>query len=136
MKKVIPFAVLIIVFFIIKCSNKKAYPDNKSEVNNKNTTRIFHLPESGEDTLKASYFADTVIYIPLETTKESFIQYIDQLWMNDSLILINNMGGGLLMFRQNGKFLRQIGKNGCGPGEYGSILHFDVIRDTILFLLS
>lgn len=131
MKKIIPFAVLMIAFLMIKCSNKKTYPDNKNEINNKTKQQFLNIPESGEDTLKVSYFADTVSYIPFETTKESFIQYIDQLWMNDSVIIINNMGGGLLMFRQNGKFLRKIGKNGRGPGEYGSILHFDVIRDTI-----
>lgn len=90
-----------------------------------------NLPESGEDTLKVSYFADSVIYIPLETKKESFIQHIKQLWMNDSVMLLNDFGGGLLMFSQNGKFIMQIGQNGRGPGEYLSILHFDVIDDTI-----
>ena len=54
-----------------------------------------------------------------------------QLWMNDSVILISCILGDLLMFQQNGKFIRQIGKRGTGPGEYGDIYHFDVIRDTI-----
>jgi hypothetical protein len=131
MKKYILPALLIIALLLVNCSGKKANTGNKTYGNNKNATQILHFPESGEDTLKTSYFADTVIYIPLETTKESFIGFIAQLWMNDSVILINNFGGGLLMFHQNGKFIRQIGKKGRGPGEYGSIHHFDVIHDTI-----
>jgi hypothetical protein len=131
MKKTIPLVIMIIALVLVSCSGKKANPDNKSEVHSKVATQILNLPESGEDTLKVSYFADTVIYIPLETTKRSLIKYIDQLWMNDSVILINNGGDVLLMFKQNGKFIRQIGKPGRGPGEYGVIYHFDVIRDTI-----
>ncbi|HUX55471.1 MAG TPA: 6-bladed beta-propeller [Bacteroidales bacterium] len=131
MKKSIPLAIMIIALVLVNCSGKKAHPDIKSEVNDKIASQALHFPKSGEDTLKTSYFADTVIYIPLETTKESFIRSIYQLWMNDSVILINNWGGGLLMFKQNGKFKRQIGKKGRGPGEYGNIYHFDVIRDTI-----
>jgi len=131
MKSPINFALLIIVIISINCSGKKTNQDNESEANGEIALQVLHFPKSGEDTLKVSYFADTVIYIPLETTKESFIHYIDELWMNDSIILINNLGGGLFLFKQNGKFIRQIGKNGRGPGEYGNIYHFDVIRDTI-----
>lgn len=114
MKKIIlPFVILIITILSVNCSSDKNA--NKDSIY---ATQVLHFPESGEDTLKASFFADTVIYIPLETTKESFIQYIDQLWMNDSVILINNSSIGLLMFQQNGKFIRQIGKQGRGPEEY------------------
>jgi len=131
MKKIILLAILIIALFAVKCSNKKANPVNKSEAKNKIATQILHFPESGEDTLKASYFADTVIYIPLETTKESFLDNIKQVWMNDSVILICCYRAGLLMFQRDGKFLRKIGKDGRGPGEYGLIFNFDVIDDTI-----
>lgn len=131
MKKITSLAILIIALFLVECSNKKTNPDNKSKVNNKVASLVLHFPESGEDTLKTSYFADTVIYISLETTKESFVDNIKQAWINDSVILICCYRAGLLMFRQNGKFVRKIGKDGRGPGEYSSIFHFDVIRDTI-----
>lgn len=131
MKKLIPFALLIIVLVLVNCSGNKTSLDNKSEINDHISLQLLSYPESGDDTLKTSYFADTVIYTPLETTKESFIDFIYQLWMNDSVILINNQGSGLLMFHQSGKFIKQIGKKGRGPGEYGSIYHFDVIHDTI-----
>ncbi|MEN6353203.1 MAG: 6-bladed beta-propeller [Bacteroidales bacterium] len=131
MKKITPFAILIIALLSVKCSNKKTISDNKGDINNKNITQILHFPDSGADTLKTSYFADTVIYIPLETTPESFIRNIYQLWVNDSVILVYHGGGDLLMFQLNGKFVRKIGKQGKGPGEYEQIFHFDVILDTI-----
>lgn len=132
MKKLIYFIVLIIASLFVNCSNNKnPNSDNRSEVKDKIVPQIINFPESGEDTLNASFFADTVIHIPLETTKESFIDYIDQIWMADSYILINCRQAGLLLFQQDGKFVSKIGKRGRGPGEYGIIFHFDVISDTI-----
>lgn len=132
MRKILPIIILIIVILSNECSSdRKAKQNNKSDLKTETVIQVLKLPESGEDTLKTSYFADTVIYIPLETTKESFIDWIKQAWMNDSIILINGYRAGLLMFRQNGKFLRKIGKTGRGPGEYDKIIEFNVIRDTI-----
>jgi hypothetical protein len=127
MKKPILNAFAIIVLILVNCSGPKTI----NELKDQTACQDLNLPESGEDTLKASFFADTVIYLPLETSKESFIGFIPQVWMNDSVIIINDSNARLLMFRKNGKFKQQIGKNGRGPGEYVSILHFDVIRDTI-----
>ena len=127
MKKIIPFAILIIALLSIKCSSKKNVNSN-----NKIATQILSFPESGEDTLKASCVADTVIYIPLETTKESLLDNeLGQVWMDNSFILINCRKAGLLLFQKDGKFLNKIGKHGRGPGEYGNIFHFDVLYDTI-----
>jgi hypothetical protein len=131
MKKTNPFAFLIIALALVNCSGNKTNHDKKSEFNDNIASQVLRFPESGEDTLKTSYFADTVIYIPLETTKESLVGNIFQIWMNDSVFIFNCFRQGLLMFQKNGKFVRKIGKQGRGPGEYGDIHRFDVIRDTI-----
>lgn len=130
MKKIILSTVLIIALMLVKCSNRTT-TENMDTVNNKITLHTLNFPESGEDTLKTSYFADTVIYIPLETNLESLVGYEEQIWIDDSFILIDCRNSGLLLFQHDGKFLRKIGKRGRGPGEYGNIFHFDVIRDTI-----
>jgi len=130
MKKIIPFAILIIALLLVKCSNKTA-TDSKVTVNNKKALQTLNFPDSGEDTLKTSYFADTVIYIPLETTSESLVGSIRSLWMNDSYILVNSRNTPLLLFQRDGKFVRKIGKLGRGPGEYEGFLGFCVIQDTI-----
>ena len=132
MRNPIPILVPIIAFLLVNCSHKKnANTDGSREGNSRIIAQLLEFPESGEDTLKTSLFADTVIYISLETTKESLMDYIDQIWIDNSNILINCKQAGLLLFQQDGKFARMIGKRGRGPGEYGNIFHFEVIRDTI-----
>jgi hypothetical protein len=120
---------LAIVLLSFGCSSDKK--TNTEKEANKTIVQHIKLPQSGEDILSASTFADTVIYIPLETTKESLIQGIKDLWISDSIILVSCWKNGLMMFSRDGKFIRRIGKQGKGPGEYLSIFSFDVVRDTI-----
>lgn len=122
-------ALLLIASLIVNCSNRTE-TDNLRTVSNK-AIQTINFPESGEDTLKTSYFADTVLFVPLETTSESLVGKIENFWMNDSLILIDSRNAPLLLFRRDGKFVNQIGKLGRGPGEYDGILNFCVIKDTI-----
>lgn len=131
MKNLFLFTTIIVVLSTNCSNNRNTDTVNKERTNDEIVTKVIKLPGFGEDTLKASYFADTVIYIPLETTKESLVGNINQIWMNDSAFLLNCPRQGLLMFKKNGKFVRKIGKQGRGPGEYGDIFRFDVIRDTI-----
>lgn len=123
------FAIAIIFLFVQCTSNRSSNAANEKGVD-KNAVQNIHLPETGETTLNASSFADTVIYIPLETRKESLISSINQIWMNASVILVSSMDG-LFQFRRDGKFNKRIGKQGKGPGEYLDIYHFEVVRDTI-----
>jgi hypothetical protein len=114
----------IIITLLINCKNDK-------NIFSENTIKHLVFPSSGDVDLKTSFFADTVMYVRLETIKESYIRNILQIWMNDTVILINDLQGKLLMFSRNGNFIRQVGKNGHGPGEYTRINHFEVINDTI-----
>ena len=120
-RNIIPFVILIIALLLVYYSCGR---------NENNDIKILKLPESGEDMLKISSFADTVVYIPLETTEISLIDNIKSLWMNDSVIIIQ-CRDKLLMFNINGKFIRQIGKKGLGPGEYKRLNSFVVVRDTV-----
>ena len=125
MKKITHFVtILIIIQLLVNCSTQK-------KVDADSHTLYLQLPKSGEDTLKASYFADTVIYIPLEATPESYIRYTQQLFTDDSFFYVNCAFGGLFQFQRNGKFIRKIGKTGHGPGEYTNIRNLCVIDDTV-----
>ena len=124
MKNNFSIILLLIILLLVQCSHDK-------NQNNKISYQLLNLPKDGEDTLNVSFFADTIVYIPLETTIESSISFLKKVWLNDSVILVECMRNGLLMFRRDGEFLRKIGENGRGPGEYLNILHFDVICDTI-----
>ncbi|MCG8306144.1 MAG: 6-bladed beta-propeller, partial [Cytophagales bacterium] len=129
-ERILFFAILLLALSLIACAfdeNAKADKRTKSDTTNVESLRF---PENGEDTLKVSYFADTVLYVPLETVAESFIKRANQIWMDDSIILIND-NRRLLMFSRVGKFVRQVGRIGNGPGEYQGIFSFEVIDDTI-----
>ena len=64
-----------------------------------------------------SDIADDIEYIPLSS--ETFFPFILSPQLTDSLIIFN--GGqkkGILEYSRDGSFIREIGSNGRGPGEY------------------
>jgi len=91
-------------------------------------------------------FADSIEYIPLETTGEflcggdaRFIGFTDKY-----IILSNNSAGNILIFNRQGKGIGKISKKGQGPGEYsfvfkcchdantGEIFIFDIYQLKVL----
>ncbi len=134
--KAIQFFVFILLFSIFSCgAPEKEKQSNQAKSNNIElaSEQPYHikLTKQGKEDLKASLFADSVIYIPLETNSKTFLRRAEvQVRMNDSVIAICDMQK-VLLFRHDGSFIRQIGKRGKGPGEYGSIGNFDLEGDTL-----
>ena len=68
--------------------------------------------------VKLSEICDSLIYIPLETRKECLLgRHINEVEFTKDFIFIQE-GWSLYQFSREGKFIRQIGKTGRGPGEY------------------
>lgn len=136
MKKIFSLLIWILTLAQVACtSNKNAEADkNTGTFNDTSGIEILRFPENGEDTLRASSFADTVIYVSLETNPQTFLKRFRHVWVDGSIILISDVHK-LLMFSRDGKFIRQIGKKGKGPGEHQLIFNFDVYQDTV-FLSS
>ena len=89
-----------------------------------------NLPQKGERKLNVSEIADTVLYIPLETTPQSLIKRIDKIQIIGDKILLD-CNDKLLLYSQSGKFIRQIGQKGNGPGEYNYVCTSVARGDTI-----
>lgn len=123
------FLVCLVVIWI-GCSS----PDQKKGLNtasdNLAKSVMIDLPKTGEARLNASEFADTVMYIPLETNSKSFIRAILKVEITDKYILTCGFDQ-ILLFSRDGKFIRQIGRKGKGPGEYANIFGFAVNGDTV-----
>ncbi len=83
----------------------------------KNIDKVKELP--------VSLIANSLEYIPLETNKSCLLKRVDKLSFTDSFIFISDFNK-LLQFDRKGKFIRQIGKNGKGPGEYVYVMAFSV----------
>lgn len=68
--------------------------------------------------LKASDFFDKIEYIPLETNSDCLIGNNVQVSLLPDKILVKDGKQSFLFNRQNGTFIRAVGRQGNGPGEY------------------
>lgn len=91
----------------------------------KNNIKPVTLSEIGKD----------LIYIPLETNSRSLLRSIDRLEFSNKYIFVSDFDK-LIQFDHKGNFLRQIGSNGRGPGEYIHVSYFyiDDKRERIYIL--
>lgn len=83
-----------------------------------------------EDTLSASSFIESVMPVFLETTDDNLIGFLSAMQVTSDYICILDGGPGgsnrLFVFGKAGKYLRSIGKQGQGPGEYLNIHDFTI----------
>lgn len=87
-----------------------------------NATTVPFIDKTGEALMHGDLFSD-VRFIPLETTGESLMSVPQQVELMDSLIFVHD-SHHLFVFRDDGKFVSQIGRRGRGPGEYLGIRGF------------
>jgi hypothetical protein len=74
-------------------------------------------------------------YIQLETSVESLIGEIRQIKIKNGIIFILDRTPNILMFDMSGRFIRQIGRIGQGPGEYITILDF-LVSDSAIYTMD
>ncbi len=79
------------------------------------------------DTFKKEFvnlsdIASSIEYVFFETTEKSIISSYRGIKVTENYVLLNDgKMKRLLLFSRHGKFLREIGRSGKGPGEYTSI---------------
>ncbi|HQG55872.1 MAG TPA: 6-bladed beta-propeller [Bacteroidales bacterium] len=86
--------------------------------------------------LPLSILGYNIEYILPETNNNSLLSRISNVFVTDSSLFISD-GNRILHFNINGRFLKQIGTQGRGPGEYVSVSDFysDII-DNEIYILS
>ena len=101
-----------------KMQTKKFKHDTASYSYMKNGILHLDLKAAKENAvdINLSEICDSVIYIPLETTKKNLIGKSENILI-DGNNLFYSYSWGCYHFNLDGKFLRQIGKIGRGPGE-------------------
>jgi len=82
-----------------------------------------------EKQLKMSEIIDHIEYIKLETTPDCLIGNGQVLKVGNSIYVKNFNPAKILVFDNQGKFQRQISRQGKGPGEYVNFAYFDVSPD-------
>lgn len=78
---------------------------------------------SHKSDMALSAIAINVSYISLETTENSLVRNILKVHCTKDFIYVSDENG-LYQFDSSGKFIRQIGILGRGPGEHSSIMNF------------
>ncbi len=76
-----------------------------------------------------SEFTDSIEYLKLETNDSCFLKKIDKLFTVDNELFISD-GERLFVFnRYSGRFIRNIGNIGKGPGEYFEVEDFVIFPE-------
>lgn len=107
--------------FILSCNNIK-----RSEKYGQSTLPFqvdIENDISNTSSLSASLLGKEIEYIPLETDTACLIKSISNVYVSDPYIWVSD-GSRLLAFTIEGKFLKQIGSSGRGPGEYTRVADF------------
>ena len=96
----------------------------------------FESGMANEQELALSQIAERVEYIPLETTSaclikrpKAYVRYVDGKY-------IISCAQAVYMFDENGKFIRQLGSHGNGPGEYDYVQFVDADAKNGYFYLQ
>lgn len=105
------------------CSNTK-HTDLSDDIAEEDVVYTINLEEclNNVKTMKLSEIADTIEFIELKTPP-SIILFVADMKMSSDYIFINSKGI-LYQFSKDGKFIRQVGSRGQGPGEYLAVGNF------------
>ena len=99
-----------------------------------NHNSIIQESTNASSTVNLSEILANFRLIPLEKTPAALIFEVRKRVKNDGLFYILNGDKQLLVFDNDGLFVRQISSHGRGPGEYEVISDFDVNDDHIVIL--
>ncbi|PWD97725.1 6-bladed beta-propeller [Marinilabilia rubra] len=108
------FLILTIFILFFSCTKKKTNSIDYSNI--KDTIEI--VPN--EKPIRITDLADTISYIFLEENKNSIFGNIDKMiyTKNNIIIIDKHITKSIFIFKNNGKFLNKINREGKGPGEY------------------
>jgi len=127
-------AILIIIFrnfpleIPSKSSNLKLVNFEKIQIKNNNITEINTKDNIIGKKIIPNNIIDTSFTIQLETNSNNLIGNIDELiiYNKEIFILDIHISKSIYVFDLNGRFLRKIGENGLGKGEYLRPESFDI----------
>ena len=79
-----------------------------------------------------SEIADTIEYIPLETTKESLVERLfnDKILYENGVVYISQKNGCVKIFDKRGEYVNIINRKGRGPQEYEQLWDIDIDLST------
>jgi len=110
---------LITVALLLSVSCKNS--SNRGKTDEGSLPYLIDIESSFETThsLNLSLMGNSIEYVVLETTEDNLMARISGIWLNDSYIVASD-GSQVYLFDRSGNYIRKIGSNGRGPGEYNT----------------
>jgi hypothetical protein len=83
-------------------------------------------------TFNLSEIADSIEYIPLETSNESLIGdiFANKIYMGNHILYIPLQDQSIKIFNKKGEYINTFRKKGRGPGEYEFLAYLDINHTT------
>ena len=135
MKKVFGGLLILILSVFFSCTETPSV----KRTNSKFVVNLDTIPITEEFYLSSFIKKESDSIVLLDTVTDALMGEINKLSVYDDYIvtLDRNVYKGVLSFNRNGKFLRKIGQNGQGPGEYVSPTDFTCsIEEDKIFVLD
>ena len=123
------FSFFLLTTFAQSCSNR-----SKQAFEAEKTITISYNPDISTP---LDSLVSKITVVPLETNDNCLIgQYLVWVKQHKGLIYINNLFKQLLVFDMNGKFIREIGRLGQGPGEFSDLRDFIFTNEDAIEILD
>ncbi len=135
MKKNKLIILVILSMFFVYCNDNSKY----SNINVKNIDFKSFSIDIKKNNINDKNLGKVVKVIKLETTKKSIIGEISSLSINnngDYLINDFNRSKKVFLFNKNGKYIRNYGKKGQGPGEYEKVRGTAILENGDVILVT
>lgn len=119
---------IILALLTFGCHSKNNQKEELAEIPPENTFFTINIPDllKKQREVYLSEIADSIEYIHLETSQKSLIDFISDAKFTKDYFFIRQSRGTLVQFDWSGKFMRNIGRIGRGPEEYGMIREFSI----------
>ncbi len=116
---------IVLFLFLFSCNESSEKPDQT------NTIFLKFDPNTLPSPSPLSEIVEKIRLIPLETNPECLISDVIRAFIGEKYILAVSNGNRqyLFLFTLEGKFIRKIGHQGKGPGEYINISYISVFED-------
>jgi hypothetical protein len=115
-----------LTIFILLNTSSCGYKNSSGDISNVDI-------ESNLKNLQKTYlskYSDIIRYVPIENNSNQPLGWIIYYDLSEKFILISD-GRICLLYDSDGKFIRPIGKQGRGPGEYSGINGVFIIEEKI-----
>ena len=119
-------ALLWLIWLLTSCSSKTMQVGE------------LYVPDLLDNKAKVSLsdLFSSITYIPLESTKEIYLNQIDFLIVDENFVLVyDSKGKKLLQFNGEGLFVKEFMKAGKGPGEFFQITALDINKKKEILVL-